>query len=185
MLLTEARRPARTRPDGALVPLDEQDRSLWDRDLIAEGVALITRTLPVGPVGPYQVQAAIAAVHDEAARAEDTDWPQVLALYGVLERMAPNPMVTLNRAVALAMVDGAGGGPRPARHARRRPPDGPAPPAPHGPRPPARTGRRHGRRPGRLPDGGPAHHQPPRTAAPGDARRPSGGGPAPPATASN
>jgi RNA polymerase sigma factor (sigma-70 family) len=106
MLLTEARRPARTRPDGALVPLDEQDRSLWRRDLIEEGVDLITRTLPVGPVGPYQVQAAIAAVHDEAARAEDTDWPQVLALYGVLERIAPNPIVTLNRAVALAMVQG-------------------------------------------------------------------------------
>lgn len=106
MLLTEARRPARARPDGALVPLDEQDRSLWDRDLIDEGVALITGTLPVGPVGPYQVQAAIAAVHDEAPRAGDTDWPQVLALYGVLERIAPNPMVTLNKAVAVAMVLG-------------------------------------------------------------------------------
>jgi RNA polymerase sigma factor (sigma-70 family) len=106
MLLTEARRPARTRPDGALVPLDEQDRSAWDADLIAEGVALVTAALPVGPVGPYQVQAAIAAVHDEAPRAEDTDWVQVLALYGVLERIAPNPMVTLNRAVALAEVQG-------------------------------------------------------------------------------
>jgi RNA polymerase sigma factor (sigma-70 family) len=106
MLLTDARRPARTRADGALVPLDEQDRSLWDAELIAEGVALVTRTLPIGPVGPYQVQAAIAAVHDEAPTAADTDWAQVLALYGVLERIAPNPLVTLNRAVALAEVDG-------------------------------------------------------------------------------
>ncbi|HXM59117.1 MAG TPA: sigma-70 family RNA polymerase sigma factor [Candidatus Dormibacteraeota bacterium] len=106
MLLTDARRPARTRSDGALVPLSEQDRSLWDRSAIDEGVALITRTLARAPVGPYQVQAAIAAVHDEAGRADDTDWPQILALYGVLERLAPNPMVTLNRAVALAMVEG-------------------------------------------------------------------------------
>jgi RNA polymerase sigma factor (sigma-70 family) len=106
MLLTDARRPARSRPDGTLVPLADQDRGLWDRDDIAEGVALVTAALPVGPVGPYQVQAAIAAVHDEAARAEDTDWPQVLALYGVLEQVDPSPMVTLNRAVALAMVEG-------------------------------------------------------------------------------
>jgi predicted RNA polymerase sigma factor len=106
MLLTDARRPARSRPDGTLVPLADQDRGLWDHDAIAEGVALVTAALPVGPVGPYQVQAAIAAVHDEAARAEDTDWPQVLALYGVLEQVDPSPMVTLNRAVALAMVEG-------------------------------------------------------------------------------
>jgi predicted RNA polymerase sigma factor len=106
MLLTEARRPARARPDGALVPLAEQDRGLWRRDLVDEGVDLITRTLPVGPIGPYQVQAAIAAVHDEAPRAEDTDWPQVLALYDLLARIAPNPVVTLNRAVAVAMVQG-------------------------------------------------------------------------------
>jgi predicted RNA polymerase sigma factor len=106
MLLTDARRPARSRPDGTLVPLADQDRGLWDRDAIAEGVALVTAALPVGPVGPYQVQAAIAAVHDEAPRAEDTDWPQVLALYGVLEQVDPSPMVILNRAVALAMVEG-------------------------------------------------------------------------------
>jgi RNA polymerase sigma factor (sigma-70 family) len=106
MLLTDARRPARTRPDGALVPLAEQDRDRWDRASIREGVALITDTLRRAPVGPYQLQAAIAAVHDEAARAEDTDWPQVLALYQLLERLAPNPMVTLNHAVALAMVRG-------------------------------------------------------------------------------
>jgi RNA polymerase sigma factor (sigma-70 family) len=106
MLLTDARRPARTRPDGALVPLAEQDRDRWDRASIQEGVALITDTLRRAPVGPYQLQAAIAAVHAEAARAEDTDWPQVLALYQLLERLAPNPMVTLNHAVALAMVRG-------------------------------------------------------------------------------
>jgi RNA polymerase sigma factor (sigma-70 family) len=106
MLLTDARRPARTRPDGTLVPLAEQDRSLWDRESIREGVALVTGSLSRTRVGPYQVQAAIAAVHAEAERAEDTDWPQVLALYELLERIGPNPMVTLNRAVALAMVRG-------------------------------------------------------------------------------
>ncbi len=108
MLLTDARRPARTGPDGELIPLAEQDRSLWNAEAIAEGVALITETLATAPVGPYQVQAAIAAVHDEAGRAEDTDWPQILALYRLLERLSPdpNPMVTLNHAVALAMVEG-------------------------------------------------------------------------------
>jgi RNA polymerase sigma factor (sigma-70 family) len=106
MLLTDARRPARTRPDGALVPLAEQDRSVWDRAAIAEGTTMITQTLATAPVGPYQLQAAIAAVHDEAARAEDTDWRQILALYDHLHRLAPSPMVTLGRIVALAMVDG-------------------------------------------------------------------------------
>jgi RNA polymerase sigma factor (sigma-70 family) len=107
MLLTEARRDARTRADGSLVPLAEQDRGRWDRDLIAEGVALITATLSwTRELGPYQIQAAIAAVHDEAERVEDTDWPQVLALYDLLERVAPNPMATLGRAVAVAMVHG-------------------------------------------------------------------------------
>jgi RNA polymerase sigma factor (sigma-70 family) len=110
MLLTEARRPARARADGTLVPLAEQDRALWRHDLVDEGVALITATLPVGPIGPYQLQAAIAAVHDEAATADDTDWPQVLALYDLLARMAPNPVVTLNRAVAVAMVHGPAAG---------------------------------------------------------------------------
>ena len=105
-LLTEARRPAHTRPDGALVPLAEQDRGRWDRRAIEEGVALITGTLARAPVGPYQLQAAIAALHDEAPRAEDTDWPQILALYELLERLSPNPVVTLNRAVAVAMVRG-------------------------------------------------------------------------------
>ncbi|HEX6421293.1 MAG TPA: sigma-70 family RNA polymerase sigma factor [Acidimicrobiales bacterium] len=107
MLLTEARRAARTGPDGALVPLAEQDRTLWDRDMIDEGVDLVTRTLATtSRLGPYQIQAAIAAVHDEAATADDTDWPQIAALYGLLARIAPNPMVTLNRAVAIAMTEG-------------------------------------------------------------------------------
>jgi len=106
MLLTDARRPARTRPDGALVPLAEQDRGRWDTAAVAEGTALITETLVKAPIGPYQLQAAIAAVHDEAARAEDTDWPQILGLYELLDVLAPGPMVTLNRIVAHAMVHG-------------------------------------------------------------------------------
>ncbi len=106
MLLTEARRPARALPDGTLIPLNEQDRSLWNRDPIIEGVALATDALSRTPLGPYQLQAAIAAVHDEAPRAGETDWPQILALYGLLERFAPNPMITLNHAVAVAMVRG-------------------------------------------------------------------------------
>ena len=106
MLLTEARRPARTDDAGLLVPLAEQDRTRWDGGLVAEGVALISRTLGRYPTGPYQLQAAIAAVHDEAATAADTDWPQILALYDVLERVSPGPVVTLNRAVAVAMVHG-------------------------------------------------------------------------------
>jgi len=106
MLLTDARRPARTRPDGALVPLAEQDRSLWDAQTIAEGVTLITETLASAPIGPYQLQAAIAAVHDEAARFEDTDWRQILGLYELLGSIAPGPMVTLGRIVAVAMVHG-------------------------------------------------------------------------------
>jgi RNA polymerase sigma factor (sigma-70 family) len=106
MLLTDARRPARTRPDGSLVPLAEQDRSLWDAAAIREGIALVSGALAAGPLGAYRLQAAIAAVHVEAARAEDTDWREILALYELLEAVAPNPMVTLNRAVALAMVRG-------------------------------------------------------------------------------
>jgi RNA polymerase sigma factor (sigma-70 family) len=110
MLLTDARRPARTAPDGSLIPLDEQDRTRWDADAIAEGVALVTDALAHGPVGPYQLQAAIAAVHDEAPTADATDWRQILALYSLLEQIAPNPMTTLNRAVALAMVEGPASG---------------------------------------------------------------------------
>jgi len=110
MLLTDARRLARTGAGGELIPLARQDRALWDKRQIAEGVALISITLPKGSVGPYQLQAAIAAVHDEAARSEDTDWPQILALYGLLGRMSDNPMVRLNHAIAAAMVHGAAKG---------------------------------------------------------------------------
>jgi len=107
MLLTDARRSARTGPRGELVPMAEQDRGLWDADEITEGVALITSALPRGPVGPYQLQAAIAAVHDEAPRAEATDWPQIVALYELLMQMSDTPVVTLNHAVAVAMARGA------------------------------------------------------------------------------
>ncbi|GAA2605371.1 sigma-70 family RNA polymerase sigma factor [Actinomadura fulvescens] len=106
MLLTDARRPARIGPDGALIPMAEQDRSRWDAAAIDEGVALISAALPRGRPGPYQLQAAIAAVHDEAPTAADTDWPQIKALYEVLLRLAPNPMVRLNHAVAVGMADG-------------------------------------------------------------------------------
>jgi RNA polymerase sigma factor (sigma-70 family) len=106
MLLTDARRPARTGPDGALVPLAEQDRSRWDAAAIAEGIALVTEALASAQIGPYQLQAAIAAVHDEAPSFTDTDWDQILGLYELLERLAPGPMVELNRIVAVAMVHG-------------------------------------------------------------------------------
>jgi RNA polymerase sigma factor (sigma-70 family) len=129
MVLTEARRPARTRPDdGGLVPLADQDRSLWDHDAIAAGVALVSDVLARARLGPYQLQAAIAAVHAEAASADETDWRQILMLYQLLDKLAPNPMVTLNQAVALAMVHGPEAGldllapldddPRTARHHR-------------------------------------------------------------------
>jgi RNA polymerase sigma factor (sigma-70 family) len=106
MLLIDARRPARTTAAGELIPLTDQDRTLWDQTLIAEGVALVDRAVGKGAVGAYQLQAAIAAVHDQAPDAGDTDWPQILALYGLLEQMTGNPIVTLNRAIAAAMVHG-------------------------------------------------------------------------------
>jgi RNA polymerase sigma factor (sigma-70 family) len=106
LLLLEARRPARVGADGEVVPLPDQDRSLWDLSLVREGTTLLDSTVGHGPTGAYQLQAAIAAVHDRATRAEDTDWSQVLALYGLLERIAPSPFVTLARAVALAEVEG-------------------------------------------------------------------------------
>jgi RNA polymerase sigma factor (sigma-70 family) len=106
MLLTDARRPARTGPDGSLIPMAEQDRSRWDAGQIAEGVALITEALPQGPTGPYQLQAAIAAVHDEAPSAGQTDWPQIVALYELLMRVDKSPVVALNHAVAVAMARG-------------------------------------------------------------------------------
>jgi RNA polymerase sigma factor (sigma-70 family) len=106
MLLTDARRAARTDDAGAIVPLDEQDRSGWDRAMIDEGVALVSAVLDRAPIGPYQLQAAIAAVHDEADSTATTDWLEILGLYDLLARLAPSPMVTLGRIVALAMVQG-------------------------------------------------------------------------------
>jgi RNA polymerase sigma factor (sigma-70 family) len=110
MLLTDARRPARTGPDGELVPLAEQDRTRWDRRLIAEGTALLDGTMNGARPGEYRLQAAIAALHDRAGRPEDTDWPQIAALYDLLERLTANPVVTLNKAVALAMTEGPAAG---------------------------------------------------------------------------
>jgi predicted RNA polymerase sigma factor len=110
MLLTDARRAARTGTSGELIPLDEQDRTQWDQGLIAEGTTLVTEVLSRGSIGSYQLQAAIAAVHDEALHAEDTDWAQILALYSLLEQMSDNPMVSLNRAIAAAMVHGPAAG---------------------------------------------------------------------------
>lgn len=110
MLLTDSRRAARTLPDGTPVPLAEQNRSLWNREQIEEGIALLSSVLGRGAAGPYQLQAAIAAVHAEAASDKETDWPQILALYTVLEAVAPSPVVTLNRAVAVAMVHGPAAG---------------------------------------------------------------------------
>ncbi len=110
MLLTEARRPARAGAGGELIPLAEQDRSLWERELIAEGLELVAAAWSKGSAGEYLVQAQIAAVHDQAAAVEDTDWREIAALYGLLERMTGNPMVSLNRAIAVAMVDGPSAG---------------------------------------------------------------------------
>ncbi len=172
MLLTDARREERTRADGALVPLDEQDRTRWDGALIAEGVALLTGVLGRAPLGPYQLQAAIAAVHDEAPSATDTDWVEILELYELLDRVAPNPMATLNRVVAVAEVHGPRRRTRAARVARRR--RSPRRPPPHGRGAcaPARTHRRRERRPRRLPRSGPSHHVTPRAAPPRIPRRP-------------
>jgi predicted RNA polymerase sigma factor len=110
MLLIDARRPARTGAGGELIPLADQDRSRWNRTAIAEGVALVSEALPRRRLGPYQLQAAIAAVHDEAPTAADTDWPEILGLYDLLMRLAPSAVVSLNHAVALAMVHGPDAG---------------------------------------------------------------------------
>ena len=142
MLLTDARRTARTGADGELIPLAEQDRSQWDRRAIDEGIALISATLSQGVVGAYQLQAAIAALHDEAARSEDTDWPQILALYSLLKRMSDNPMVTLNHAIASAMVHGPTTGLKLIESPRCRSADDRPLPARCRPRPPAGDGRR-------------------------------------------
>ncbi|HWD77286.1 MAG TPA: DUF6596 domain-containing protein, partial [Kribbella sp.] len=109
-LLTDARRAARTGKNGELIPLGEQDRSLWNHEYITEGVELAVEAFDTPPLGEYQLQAAIAALHDEVDRAEETDWPQILALYGLLENLSGNPMVKLNRAIAAAMVDGPDAG---------------------------------------------------------------------------
>jgi predicted RNA polymerase sigma factor len=106
LLLTDARRLARTGPAGELIPLADQDRSLWNQEFIEEGLALAVEAFGRPPLGEYQLQAAIAALHDEVDKPEDTDWPQVVALYDLLEKLSGNPMVTLNRAIAVAMVDG-------------------------------------------------------------------------------
>ena len=176
MLLTDARRPARTRPDGSLVPLAEQDRQQWDQAQIAEGIALISAALPRGEVGPYQLQAAIAAVHDEAKTMADTDWPQILGLYDLLERTAPNPFTALNRAVAVAMVHGPDAGleviatlaadKRMARHHRLL--------ATRAHLHELAGRRRRGGR--RLPRRGPARDQPARTPLPGASGREADGG---------
>jgi RNA polymerase sigma factor (sigma-70 family) len=110
MLLTDARRAARTGPAGQLIPLDEQDRGRWDPGLIAEGTTILSRALAGGAIGAYQLQAAVAAAHDAAPRVEDTDWSRILALYELLKAMSDNPMVALNHAIASAMVHGAAAG---------------------------------------------------------------------------
>ena len=166
MLLTDARRAARTRADGTLIALADQDRSLWNRAYIEEGTALITGALARATLGPYQLQAAIAAVHDEAPSASATDWPQILALYELLARVAPNPMVTLNHAVAVAMVRRPARRARAAGHARRRRAHRRPPPPRRRPRPSARDGRRRRRRPRRLSRRGATHDQPARAALP-------------------
>jgi RNA polymerase sigma factor (sigma-70 family) len=178
MLLTDARRAARTGPGGELIPLDEQDRTLWDRRAIEEGVALVSHSLSRGSIGSYPLQAAIAALHDEAARVEDTDWPQILALYGLLERMSDNPD-------GLAQPGDRGGhGARPAGGSRtaRRPPHRrpPGRPLPHGcrPGPPAGEGGRPRGRRRLLPQGGGPHREPSGAELPRDESGPAGlGGP--------
>jgi predicted RNA polymerase sigma factor len=110
MVLTDARRDARVGREGEPVPMADQDRTRWDREQIAEGVQIVTAALPQGPVGPYQLQAAIAALHDEAESADRTDWPQIVALYEALGRIDPSPIVALNHAVAVAMAAGPDAG---------------------------------------------------------------------------
>jgi predicted RNA polymerase sigma factor len=148
MLLTDARRAARTGPDGELIPLAEQDRGRWDRAMIDEGIALLHDALPRRRPGPYQLQAAIAAVHAEAPRFDDTDWAQIAALYEVLDRLADNPAVTLNRAVAVAMRSGPAAGLALLDGGRGRPAHGRQPPPPRGARAPAGAVRRQAGRGG-------------------------------------
>ncbi len=159
MLLTDARRAARTGADGALIPLAEQDRRGGTRRSIDEGVALVTDTLPTAPLGPYQLQAAIAAVHDEAPTADETDWPQVLALYGLLDRIAPEP--DGHAQPGRRGRDGATG-PTPASSCSRpstTTAGSPTTTASSGARPPARDGGRRGRGPRGVPRRGPSHDE--------------------------
>ena len=165
MLLTDARRAARTAPTAASCRSRSRTETGGTKRSSRRASTLVTDALPQTPLGPYQLQAAIAAVHAEAARAEDTDWPQILALYELLERISPNPMVTLNRAVAVAMVQGPRAGLELLQHARRRRHRG-APPPRRSPRTPARDGRRPRGRPIELPDRGAPDDEPPRAALP-------------------
>jgi hypothetical protein len=156
------------------MPLTDQDRSSWNTGAISEGVALIAQSLTTTRVGPYQLQAAIAAVHDQAARPEDTDWPQILTLYNLLRAVAPSPMATLNRIVALAVVRGPKRRPSRTRRRRDRPNSGRALLHRRHPRPPDRTRRRARQRPHPLPTGSAAHPQRARTALPAITSRPHG-----------
>ena len=167
MLLTHSRREARTTAAGDLVPLDEQDRATWDRALIDEGTGLVKASLAGPALGPYQLQAAIAATHADAATAEETNWPQVHALYLILERIAPNPMVTLNRAIALAETEGPPAGLALLATLGRRRADGRASPAAVRAGAPAGEGRRPGRGVRALPARREGHRQPRRAALPG------------------
>jgi predicted RNA polymerase sigma factor len=172
MLLTDSRRAARTGPDSELVPLAEQDRARWDQAAIAEGITLVTGALSRHRPGPYQLQAAINAVHAEAATYEDTDWPQILALYGVLDRLSADPVVTLNRAVALAEVEGPEAGLAPPRAGRRRSPPGGSPTRARRPRPPAADHGTHERGRRGVPTRGARHPQHPRASLPAAPRGP-------------
>ena len=171
MLLTDSRRAARTTDGGELIDLADQDRSRWNQRLIQEGVALITDALARGPLGAYQLQAAIAAVHDEAPRARDTDWPQILALYQLLDRVAPNPMATLGRAVAAAMAISPAAGLEILDGLARGSPDRRPSPLPRRPRPAAGDGRRAPGRTRRVRARRPADRQPAREALPHRPRR--------------
>ena len=166
MLLTDARRPARTTAAGALIPMAEQNRTLWKRELIAEGTALLTAAMTRTEPGPYQLQAAIAAVHDEAERAVDTDWAQILALYTLLERRSDNPVVRLNRAVAAAMVHGPRVGPCDVGRGGRGSPRRRASPPRRRSRAPRRDGGRPRNGPRAIPFGRPSHDEHCRTALP-------------------
>jgi len=175
MLLTDARRPSRSGPDGSLVPLAGQDRTRWDPAAIAEGTRLVEVGLAAGEVGPFLLQAAIAAVHDEAATAADTDWAQVLILYDLLATVAPGPMVTLGRIVALSMGGWSRGGPGRAGRGRTR--AGRPPPAARGPGPSAGGDRGPGRGAGGVRAGRPPHAQRARAAIPVGPGRLTGGAP--------